>query len=79
MGLELLSKLQNFYAIAPVHYKGDMIEDWGSAQQVFCYLHILFESKASLKTTIQEFLKILKVVDINNDNMLYTLFDINMI
>lgn len=79
LGLELLSKLQNFYAIAPVHYKGDMIEDWGSAQQVFCYLHILFESKASLKTTIQEFLKILKVVDINNDNMLYTLFDINMI
>lgn len=78
-GLEESRKNNDIYAIAQVHYPGDLIEEWGSAQQVFCYVHILFENSSELIAKIKGLMNTLQVKDENNQNMLYTLYDINSI
>ena len=78
-GLDKLKKDADINAIAQVHYVGDEIEEWGSAQQVFCYVHILFENSSELITKIKELMNTLQIKDENNQNMLYTLYDINSI
>ena len=77
IGLDAVKKIDGFYAIAPVHYKGDDIKDWGSAQQVFCYIHILYDTVEQLNQTLHNVLDTLQVTNVNGDNMLYTLFDVN--
>ena len=78
-GLDELKKDSDIYAIAQVHYEGDLIDEWGSAQQVFCYVHILFDNSSELITKIKGLMNTLQVMDDKNQNLLYTLFDINSI
>lgn len=79
IGLEESRNFDSIYAIAQVHYVGDAIEEWGSAQQVFCYVHILFDDTHDLLIKAKRILETLKVMDENNQNMLYALYDINSI
>lgn len=72
---EILSK-SDVEAIVKVHYLGDKIEDWGSAQQVFAYLHVTFEEEKELRKKLFDILNQLEVIDENGNNMLFTLFDI---
>lgn len=65
------------YAYAPKHFEGQEIKDWGSALQVFCYLHIVFTDKIQLKDSVKRILGTLKAYDEANNNLLYTLFDID--
>ena len=76
-GVDEIKAREDVYAYVPVHYLHDEIKDWGSAQQVFCYLHILYFTKFALKQTIEEILSSLKVFDEERNNMLYTLYDLN--
>lgn len=71
---ELLSN-PNINALVPVHFPGDKIEDWGSAQQVFAYLHILYSDRSSLSENIRIAFDMLQVLDQEGNNMIYTLFD----
>lgn len=79
IGQDEVRHRSDVYAYVPVHFEEDEIKDWGSAQQVFCYLHILFDSPASLIQSIQEILGSLKALNIDGDNLLYTLYDVNKI
>lgn len=76
-GMEAVREIPNFYAFAPVHYVGDKIEEWGSARQVFGYLHVLYDTIDDLKDTIHEVLQLLSAKDIDGSNLLYTLFDVD--
>lgn len=78
-GLDRLIDDTNIYAIAQVHYVGDKIEEWGSAQQVFCYVHILFDNTTQLKNRIDDLMQTLQVKDEKGQNMLFTLYDTNLI
>lgn len=78
-GLEALKEKDEINAVAQVHYVGDIIEEWGSAQQVFCYVHILFDELTSLKNSITDLLHLLQVKDEEGKNMVYTLYDVNNI
>ena len=78
-GEEIVKRRNDVYAYVPVHFEGDEIKDWGSAQQVFCYVHILFKSTVGLKTSIMDILKELKAETENGENLLFTLFDVNSI
>jgi len=78
-GLEILKEDSYINAIAQVHYVGDKIEEWGSAQQVFCYAHIIFEDASDLIQKIKDLLSTLSVLDENGSNMLFTLYDIESI
>jgi carbamoylphosphate synthase large subunit len=65
------------YAVVPVHYLGDVIEEWGSAQQVFAYVHILYSNLDELKENVHHFLDNIRVNNERGENMLFTLFDVN--
>lgn len=67
----------NYYAFAPVHFIGDKIENWGSARQVFGYLHVLYDDIDGLKRTIHDIMNVLSANDADGKNLLYTLFDID--
>lgn len=76
-GLSELKKIPAFYRYVPVHFVGDKIEDWGSAQQVFCYLHVLYDENKDLKATLNQVMDTLHVYDESGNDMLFTLFDFN--
>lgn len=76
-GTEAIQRRNDVYAYCPTKSIGQQINEWGSAQQVFCYLHVLFKNANKLKESIQSILLQLKVIDEKGNNMLYTLFDLN--
>lgn len=76
-GLEELKKMPFFHQFVPVHFVGDPIQEWGSAQQVFCYLHVLYDTNEDLKASLNKVMDILHVYDANDEDMLFTLFDFN--
>lgn len=60
-----IKAMDNVYAYVPVHFEGDEINDWGSAQQVFCYIHVLYDTYNDLKATLNEVMATLKAFDAN--------------
>lgn len=73
---ELLGVNSHIKALVKVHNLGDTIQNWGSAQQVYCYLHIEYCTKEELKKTVLSVLRDIKVFDEYGDNMVYSLFNI---
>ncbi len=78
-GVEHVRAREDVHAYVAVHHAGDTIDEWGSAQQVFCYLHILYKDTAGLKASASAILSQLHALDENGSDMLYTLFDFNRI
>jgi hypothetical protein len=76
-GEKEIKHIPSIYAYVPVHFVGDEIGKWGTAQQVFCYLHIVFSTTEELKETIYNVLRLLYVYSINNENLLFCLFDVD--
>lgn len=74
-----LSKIENIPGVVKlvqVHFAGDEIQEWGTAQQVFCYLHVAYDSNDELKQCLATVKKELSVTDKNGKQMLYYLFDL---
>ena len=75
IGIDTIQARDDVYAYVPVHFAGDEIQEWGSAQQVFCYVHILYDNAKSLRTSIMQVLENLRAEDSDGNNLLYTLFN----
>ena len=75
-GIEEVCDRSDVEAFVNVHHLGDEIMEWGSAQQVFAYLHVTFEDVLSLRNSLMDIVSKIKVLDENGENMLFTLFDI---
>lgn len=78
-GVEAVKSRKDVFAYAPKHFEGQEIKDWGTALQVFCYLHILYKNNNGLRESLRNILTLLKAIDENGNNMLYTLYDIETI
>ena len=76
-GLEWLRSQPEFVALAQVHWVGDEISNWGSAQQVFAYLHLKGESLAWLINKMRDVLDNISVMSDSGEDMLFALFDPN--
>lgn len=76
---EILNSNPNIIAIVQVQYEGNEIKAWGSAQQVFAYVHFIYKDIDELKSNIKNFFNNIKVEDENGENMLFTLFDIDTV
>lgn len=74
-GLDWLRRQERFYAMAQVHWDGDTIELWGSAQQVFAYLHLCGKDLTDILDFACEVLKHVKVIGEDGANLLFALFD----
>lgn len=73
-GLQLLKQQKETVKIVPVHFEGDIIENWGSAQQVFAYIHFCVECKEKADDFMDLILENLKVYDENRNNLLFNLY-----
>lgn len=58
-----------------VHHVGDEIKNWGTAQQVFCYLHMTYKDGNEFAENIKKIKDTLSVENDNGCNMLYFLMD----
>ncbi len=76
-GIDELSQKKYVKAIVPVHDIGSNIQDWGTAQQVYCYLHLTCKDMQNLKNRLKEVKELLHVTDEKDNEMLFYLFDIN--
>ncbi len=74
-GIEETKQTLGIEQIILVHHEGDVIENWGTAQQVFCYLHISFNTVSELLKRIETFIENVNVRDEQGDNMLFCLYD----
>lgn len=74
-GLDELEADPAFVAHTVVHSVGDKIAAWGSAQQVFAYLHFQAGSASGLLAAMRRAKAILSVKDEGGEEMLYSLFD----
>ncbi|MBR3739248.1 MAG: ATP-grasp domain-containing protein [Clostridia bacterium] len=74
-GLDLLSKKEYYLGMAPVHYEGETIEPWGSAQQVFAYIHFHIQSREEANAVQEDIMKTIRVIDQNGQDLLFNLFD----
>lgn len=63
-------------ALVQVHFENDTILEWGSAQQVFAYAHILYKDNKDLFGKCENLLSSIKVLDEYGNNMIHTLFDL---
>ena len=75
-GEDIVKAMEEVYAYVPVHFVGDVIEDWGSAQNVMCYLHILYDTFEELKNSIKNIINNLNVCGTKGEELLYCLYDI---
>lgn len=74
IGFEDLAKNQHVHRIVPVHFLGDKIENWGSAQQVFAYLHIVAQSREDLEPVINDILSGLSIKNDKGEEILFNLY-----
>lgn len=72
----LINPKNNYPALVQVHFEGDEIQNWGSAQQVFAYAHIIYSTPKELSNRIKDLFEYISVKDDLGINMIYTLFDI---
>lgn len=76
-GIEGINELEakpEIVRIVQVHDIGDSIDSWGTAKQVFAYIHIMAESMEEIEHGIDDALKTVKVYDEQGDNMLFNLY-----
>lgn len=73
-GLDTIKSDPRFLSFVPVHFIGDNIQNWGSAQQVFAYLHYETETRHESEQFADWILQTLRVTDLDGQNMLFNLF-----
>ncbi len=74
-GEEHVRALPWLYAYVPTHTQGDMIRQSGTVDQVFCYLHVLYETLVELRERIAHIMSLLHVVDVSGAEMLFSLIN----
>lgn len=78
-GLDELKEKSYYCHIVFVHYLGDTIDNWGSAQQVFAYIHFIAKDKESITNIQSDIMNTVHVYDENNNDQLFNLFDENCV
>lgn len=71
-----VESIENVIKLVQVHYSGDEIQEWGTAQQVFCYLHVAYNTADELKECLSKVKSALSVKSDAGEEMIYYLFDL---
>lgn len=78
-GLEESRNVCGVEAVVQVHYEGDVIQNWGTAQQVFCYLHVSYNEEYELAEAVKMVKNHLSILDENGNEMVFYLLDLKTI
>lgn len=74
IGMDKLEASKELVKVVPVHYTGDTIEMWNSAQQVFAYIHYVCTSREKAKEFAKWIMNTLRIEDENGEQMLFNLY-----
>lgn len=77
IGIQDLKNQENVITLAQLKHEGDIIENWGTGQQSFGYLHVVYSDITNLRETLQKAVDTIKVLDKDGNNLFFTLFDID--
>ena len=78
-GVKQLFSEENIKNIVLVHHAGDEIKNWGTAQQVFCYVHFTYKNQQEMLEVIKKIKEMLIVKNEYKENMLYFLMSFDEI
>ena len=78
-GIKHLCNEKKIKNIVLVHHIGDEIKNWGTAQQVFCYVHFTYKHKQEMMEMIKKIQEKLVVKNEYEENMLYFLMNFDEI
>lgn len=73
-GLEELESKPEWLHYVPVHFVGDEIQNWGSAQQVLAYIHYETDTREESAEFADSILKTLSVKGENGEELLFNLY-----
>ena len=73
--LDEVKSFEEVQQIVLVHQEGDIIESWGSAQQVFAYIHIECNNKNELVDIERRIMSTLAVYNEHDENLLFNLYN----
>ena len=76
-GEEEIKSMPELYAYVPIHGVGDTVKATGTVSQVFCYLHILYDSFEELRASLLKIASTLRVTGDDGEEKLFCLTDIN--
>ena len=71
---EMLEKNPEWLHYVPVHFIGDEIKNWGSAQQVLAYIHYETNTREESGAFADEILKTLSVKGEQGEDLLFNLY-----
>lgn len=78
-GLEEIAKLPEIVSINPSYVEGDTVDGLGTLKQIICRFFLISDTKAGLKSAIDQVLSKLEVLDDNGNSMLLTQFDTDIV
>lgn len=74
VGEEAVASMPEVYAYVPIHKAGDTIGATATVQQVFCYLHILYDNPEDLADTVDRICGTLQVIGQKDEQLLFRLY-----
>lgn len=74
IGFDELLKKEFVNTIVYVHFLGEKIDNWGSAQQVFAYLHLIAKSREEINNIIDNILEKLSIKGENGEELLFNIY-----
>ncbi len=77
-GISELKRKDYLRAFVPVHFEGDMIQNWGSAQQVFAYIHYSASDREDARKKQEEIMNTFSLADPDGNELLFNLVDENV-
>lgn len=76
IGIKEAEQISGVEKLVLVHHVGDKIENWGTAQNVFCYLHVSYNTSDELARSISGVKNTMSVRDDDDNELLFFLFDL---
>lgn len=73
-GRDEVAAMPEVYAYVPIHEEGDVIRATASVQQVFCYLHFLYDDYDDLAAAADRAFHALRAEGDDGENLLFRLF-----
>ena len=73
-GEEAVAAMPEVYAYVPIHQTGDVIQASATVHQVFCYLHLLYDTAEDLAATVARAGQALQVTGQEGEPLLFQLY-----
>ena len=73
-GFDLIEKRPELIKTVPVHFLGDVIQDWGSAQQVFAYIHFVCDTRERADDFARWIMHNAGIFGNNNEELMFNLY-----